>query len=188
MELTKFVPRSKIHDLHRAYPAARFYDTSHNGSQAFNYDFVRNAAELSSFAVYSGIPVPRQNAVSDTVEGIWQGLKVIKGKIDPRYFHGKGRKRQGKPKGHLFGNKIIGYRDARNKIFIPSYEHMITSCVSQDLMAEIYAFAMEDVTQFFFDVDDNHDVNNTKSPLAHSAVLVDVINRTLANVSQTQRV
>src|SRR5207248_9110280 len=42
---------------------------------------------LSPMWVHGGIPVPGMpGTTSDTVEGIWQGLKVIRGAIAPRYF------------------------------------------------------------------------------------------------------
>ena len=59
---------------------------------------------VSSFC--GGIPVPGMpGTVSDTVEGIWQGLKVIRGKIAPHLFRGRGQKRGGKPAGHQYGDK-----------------------------------------------------------------------------------
>ena len=45
-----------------------------------------------------GFPVPGMEVTSDTVEGIWQGLKVIRGFDRPAvYFAGPGKKRGGKP-------------------------------------------------------------------------------------------
>ncbi|MCE9545701.1 MAG: hypothetical protein K8T25_09320, partial [Planctomycetia bacterium] len=56
---------------------------------------------LSPMWPHGGIPVPGMpGTTSDSVEGIWQGLKLINGKIAPRYFSGPGRKRGGKPRGH----------------------------------------------------------------------------------------
>ena len=53
---------------------------------------------LSPMWVHGGIPVPGMpGTTSDTVEGVWQGLKVIRGKTAPRYFRGPGQKRGGKP-------------------------------------------------------------------------------------------
>ena len=41
---------------------------------------------LSPFWPHGGIPVPGMiRTTSDSVEGIWQGLKLIDGKIAPRY-------------------------------------------------------------------------------------------------------
>src|SRR5262245_28343276 len=53
---------------------------------------------LSPMWPHGGIPVPGMpGTTSDSVEGIWQGLKVIDRKIAPRYFTGQGHKRGGKP-------------------------------------------------------------------------------------------
>ena len=57
-------------------------------------------------------------ATSDTVEGVWQGLKVIRGKTAPRYFRGPDHKRGGKPSGHRYGTKELGIVEARRKIYV----------------------------------------------------------------------
>ena len=42
---------------------------------------------LSPMWAHGGIPVPgMQGTVSDSVEGIWQGLKIIDGSIAPSFF------------------------------------------------------------------------------------------------------
>ncbi len=52
--------------------------------------------ELSPMWVHGGIPVPgTPGETSDTVEGVWQGLKVIRGKTAPRYFRGPARSAAG---------------------------------------------------------------------------------------------
>jgi catechol 2,3-dioxygenase-like lactoylglutathione lyase family enzyme len=62
---------------------------------------------LSPMWPHGGIPVPGMpGTTSDSVEGIWQGLKVIRGEIAPRYFSGPGPKRGGKPSGLRLGKSI----------------------------------------------------------------------------------
>ena len=90
---------------------------------------------LSPMYAHGGIPVPGMaRMTSDSVEGIWQGLKVIRGKTAPRYFHGKGHKRGGKPAGHQYGDKLIGLVEARFKIYCPAYEWMLANRIDPALL------------------------------------------------------
>ena len=176
MKPVKFIPRTKVKEMIKANYYAVFYDTSTHAPYALNFPQVVNASEFSPFIAYGNIPVPKTNEVSDSVEGIWQGLKVIRKKTDFSYFHGKGRKRQGKPKGHQYGKKVISYVQARKKIFIPTYTHMVFNCVPVESLQRIHDQSIRGIEQYFFDVDDNQNVGNVKSPLAHSSILVDIIN------------
>lgn len=180
MELATFTTRRKVQALAKALPFARFYDTSTHAPYATDFNYVINASEFSPFIPYGNIPIPKKpGCLSDSVEGIWQGLKVIQEKIDESYFSGKGRKRYGKADGHLYGDKIIGYKEAREKIYIPSYEFMFYNCVPKEKIQDILEYARDDVKQFFFDVDDVSDPGDLSGPLAHSAVLVNLINNEL---------
>ncbi len=135
-------------------------------------------SELSPFTIYRGIPVPGQkNTFSDTVEGIWQGLKIIKGKTDFSYFHGKGRKRLGRPSGHLYKDRRIGLIEARKKIYVPSFEFIWANRISPATRQHFVELAFDDVPQYFLDVDSNGDINNPTSAYAHSALIVELIRR-----------
>ncbi|MCE9565028.1 MAG: hypothetical protein K8U57_23605 [Planctomycetes bacterium] len=133
---------------------------------------------LSPMWVHGDIPVPGMTGTtSDTVEGVWQGLKVIRGEIAPRYFHGHGAKRGGKPSGHRFGKKLLGIVEARRLIYIPTYEWMLTHCIASELLEGMIETALSGVTQYIHDVGDSGDINDANQPLAHAAVLVQYINR-----------
>lgn len=143
---------------------------------------------LSPMWVHGGIPVPgTAGTVSDTVEGVWQGLKVIRGKTAPRFFHGPGAKRGGKPSGHRFGAKLLGIVEARRKIYIPAYEWMLDHCISRDLFEPFTMAAFAGVPQFFHDLADNGDINDSSQPLAHAAVLVQYLNRAFAALAGEAR-
>ncbi len=179
MKLAAFTTRNKIVNLQRTFPKAIFYDTSTNAPTARDYSFVTDFREFSPFVPYGNIPVPRSSYTSDSVEGVWQGLKVIKGRTDKSYFRGKGRQRPGVPKGHQYGKQIIGYEEARKKIFVPTYRWMVQNRCDLNTLEEVYARAMEDMPQFFFDVDTNGNIGVQSSALAHSSVLVEIINAEL---------
>lgn len=170
----------KVLMLKEQNPNAKFYDTSTNAPYSQNYLFVNNFSEFSPFNQLVDIPIPGQNGTSQTVEGVWQGLKIIKGKIDTNYFKGKGRKRYGKAQGHKLGDKKIQYIEARQKIYMPSYKFMLNNADPlQEKIQILMENAKEGYKQFLFDVDTNVDPYYTKSALAHSTIIVDYINEKL---------
>lgn len=114
---------------------------------------------------------------SDTVEGIWQGLKVIRGATAKRYFSGPGQKRGGKPSGHQYGEKLLKIAEAREKIYRVAYEWMLANRADQDLLEGFLKCAFDGVTQYFHDVSDNANINNADEGWAHAAVLVQYLNR-----------
>jgi len=163
---------------------ALIYDTSTNAPTSRDFGTI-NMSELSPFRIYYGIPVPGQNGVySDTVEGIWQGLKIVKGKTDFSYFKGKGRKRNAKPKGHLYGSKIYFVVQARELIYIPSYQFMWENRIDQKLRDLFVTRSSNDLPQYFLDVDTNFDIHNKERPFAHSALVVNLIKQDLERLFQ----
>ena len=134
---------------------------------------------LSPFHVHGGIPIPGMpGKTSDTVEGIWQGLKVIRGEIAPRYFRGPGHKRGGKkPSGHRYGDKLLGVVEARYKIYRVAYEWVLEHKVDPALIRQFLENARAGLPQFFHDTGDNGDINDPEMPLAHASLLAQYINR-----------
>jgi hypothetical protein len=134
--------------------------------------------ELSPLWVHGGIPVPGMAGVtSDSVEGIWQGLKVIRDRIAPRYFHGRGQKRGGKPSGHQYGRELLGLVEARYRIYKVAYEWVLDHRIDPTLIASFVERARQGITQYFHDLGDNGDINNSNQPLAHASLLVQYLNR-----------
>ncbi len=133
--------------------------------------------QLSPFYPHGGIPVPGLlGTFSDSVEGIWQGLKVIRGKIAPRFFVGMGRKRGGKPAGHQYGQspRLLNIVEARQRIYIPAYRWMIEHCAPKEVLELFLGRAFQGVPQFLYDKEDNPSINKD-APLAHAAVLVQLL-------------
>jgi hypothetical protein len=136
---------------------------------------------LSPMWPHGGIPIPGlPGQTSDSVEGIWQGLKVIRSQTAPRLFRGPGQKRGGKPAGHQFGDRLLGIVEARRRIYLPAYEWMLENRADPGLLEEFLGRARQGVTQYFHDVSDNGDINDPDEGLAHAAVLVQYLNRRLA--------
>ena len=119
--------RRKLERIQAQYPNADILDITSASTAIY-------AQKLSPFYPHGGIPIPLEsNGLTATcVEGIWQGLKVVEGEdVNFESFKNttmKGRKRTvrtlGTPKGHrsgAFGTELLGYFDARMKIYLPSY-------------------------------------------------------------------
>ena len=164
--LFQFVPRRLV----SALPSdATVHDVSSRSSSIA-------LRKLSPFYPHGRIPVPgASDMYSDSVEGIWQGLKVIGGDTDFSYFSGKGRKRRGRPEGHRFGDRLLGYVEARRMIYIPSYRYLWNECIGRDLRRFFFENATRGVVQYFYDFENIGDVEDTSSPLAHSSVLVQLL-------------
>jgi hypothetical protein len=133
---------------------------------------------LSPMWEHGGIPVPGMpGTTSDSVEGIWQGLKVINGKIATRYFTGPGQKRGGKPRGHQYGERLLPIVEAREKLYRVAYEWMLEHRADATLINGFLEQAIAGVPQYFHDVSDNGNIANAEEGWAHAAVLVAYLNR-----------
>src|SRR5262245_39386528 len=109
--------RKKPDTLHRLYPAATILDLTSRGDQPW--------VKFSPFYPHGDIPVPNTpGRVAQSVEGLWQGLKVFDTEdVDTAKFDittMKDLKRsvrgRGAVLGHRFGvgsNVLLSYRDAR---------------------------------------------------------------------------
>lgn len=141
---------------------------------------------FSPFFPHGGIPVPfTPERFSASVEGIWQGLKVFeRADVDPTRFDVKsmkGLKRTtrafGRVLGHrkgVDGNELLPYLEARTAIYLPSYEHVLESCV-QDLVAELRDLARNrDVV--LLDYETNSDIHDPSRPLSHAALVIAAVN------------
>ena len=142
---------------------------------------------LSPYFPHGGIPVPGMpGTFSDSVEGVWQGLKVIRGRISERHFRGAGSKRGGgKPQGHRFGSRLLKLVDARYRIYRVAYEWMLDNCAPAEAIQQLVDRARSGVAQYLHDTCDNGDINDPGSPLAHAALLAHYVNR-LAQSPQTR--
>ena len=154
----------------QAPDGAIVYDVSSYGDEPF--------CTLSPMWPHGGIPIPGMpRKTSDSVEGIWQGLKVIGGKTAPRYFTGRGQKRGGKPSGHQYGDRLLKIVEAREKIYRVSYEWMLDHKADPELLQSFIDQAFGGVPQYFHDVSNNGNIGNPDEGWAHAAVLVQYLNR-----------
>lgn len=121
--------RCRIENLRRKYPTALIADVT---SQAGD-ELVR----LSPFYPHGSIPVPFSDGMTaDSVESIWQGLKVFESAdVDTSLFHNdtmrnlkRTVRRFGKVLGHrkgVGGTEILDYHAAKMLIYIPTYKWVL---------------------------------------------------------------
>ncbi len=122
------------------------------------------------------IPVPGQEGMtSRSVEGIWQGLKIINGSIDENFFIKRPKKRSGPVTGHLLSDEVLGIVEARKKIYIPSYFYYLNNYVDEGLYKELLRTQLNGQQVVFYDTETNGDMRIDK-PLAHSAILASYMN------------
>jgi len=134
-----------------------------------------------SFSLSYQIPVPGQeNLIAHSVEGIWQGLKVIKGQPDPTLFTKKPRKRKGEVEGHLFGPHLLDYAQARKKIYLPAYLYHALNHILDDVKDDLEA-RLNSGPVFLYDVESNPNIDDLSQPYAHSSLLVDLLNLLIAS-------
>lgn len=136
--------------------------------------------KFSPFYPHGEIPVPRfENQRSASVEGVWQGLKVFENEgIDIKKFeikNLKGIKRgtsqvRGRVKGHQYGTVLLPYIEARKKIYVPTYDYVLTNYLTEELnkLREILESGQKIA---FLDFDTNEDIENTSKPLSHASLI-----------------
>ncbi|MEM6292875.1 MAG: hypothetical protein AAGA54_16490 [Myxococcota bacterium] len=135
---------------------------------------------FSPFFPHGGIPVHRSSGVlSQSVEGLWQGLKVFESAdVDPDKFEVtsmKGLKRTvrrfGRCLGHrdgIEGETLLGYRDARYAIYLPAYRWVLEHRLGRELER---LRALEASTVVLLDYETNTDVDDLRKPLSHAALV-----------------
>lgn len=164
-------PPAKIEASH---PGARVIDVTSRGERPW--------VRFSPFYPLGNIPIPFSPArVSQSVEGIWQGLKVFESAgVDESKFANdrmKGLKRTvrrfGRCLGHQKGlesTELLGYREARYSIYLPSYLWALTHPLAP-LVAELADFGREQ-TVVLLDYERNCDPEDLSRPLSHAGLLI----------------
>ncbi|GGV04412.1 hypothetical protein GCM10010182_23430 [Actinomadura cremea] len=111
---------------------------------------------------------------SESVEGVWQGLKVFEGvDVDPGRFRiasMKGIKRTvrmyGPVLGHRLGDELVPYERARREIYLPTYRWVLENRLGE-LVERLRG--MGDVVLLDYTV--NGDVADVRTPLSHAALV-----------------
>ncbi len=138
--------------------------------------------KFSPFYPHGNIPIPLSNdAYGNSVEGIWQGLKVFEREsIDPSKFlltKMAGIKRTSRTFGKVIGHQagldcqqLLGYIEARKKIYLPAYRWVLDHYLQAEL-TELKIMA-EQRPIIFLDYETNPDIENPAKPLSHASLVI----------------
>ena len=139
---------------------------------------------LSPFYPVGGIPVAEggqpvlePGVTSESVEGLWQGLKVFeKELVDPKKFHIRNMKKlkrgiskkRGRVQGHLgAGGRLLPYVEARRRLYLPAYDRQLRSVEATAALERLRALPQ----LVLLDYGTNADVEDTRKPLSHAALV-----------------
>ena len=135
-----------------------------------------NLRRLSPLYPHGEIPIPNSGyATANSIEAIWQGLKVFENEdVATNFFtkkNSKGFKRSlqnsGKLLGHRYGVnglEILNYTDACRRILIPTYRWVLDYKV-QDIIIRLRN-ASKTKTIVLLDYNTNFDIHNYEEPLS----------------------
>lgn len=165
--------RKKPASIEKQHPGAAVIDVTSKGVEPW--------VRFSPFYPHGGIPIPNiSDDAAQSVEGLWQGLKVFEHEdIDPGKWAitdmagiKRGGKKRGAVLGHRFGvagNRLLGYRDARFRIYLPAYRWVL----EQRLAAEVDQLRLLAVERpiVVLDYETNADVDDLSRPLSHAALI-----------------
>jgi hypothetical protein len=177
--------RRGLASLQHAYPGHAIYDLT---SRSADSDFQR----FSPFFPHGGIPVPFSGLFSQSVEGLWQGLKVFdlvdgnREEIDTSCFANttqKGLKRTLRRRGRvrcvghycIASGALLGYLDARREIYLPAYNFVLEHRLGSELQALAEAATQSPLV--FLDYSTNADLSDSRTPLSHAALVRDHLMR-----------
>lgn len=156
------------------YPGASIVDLTSKAEAPF--------VRFSPFFPHGNIPVPfSAPRCAESVEGIWQALKVFESqdvdpsKLDVRSMRGIKRsvRRFGRCLGHragLEGDRLLGYLEAREQIYLPSYAWVLAECLQPEL-EELRAMARSGPL-LLLDYETNGDIQDLSKPLSHASLVM----------------
>lgn len=166
--------KKNLEKLNDEYPGATILDVTSKSEDEW--------VCLSPFFPHGNIPVPFTPwKTSESVEGIWQGLKVFERagvdvkKMNETGMNGLKRSTRtfGKVKGHQKGldsEELLGYIEARKQIYIPTYEWVLKNRCNL-LIDRIVKMSREGVV-VLLDYDTNPDIEDPSSPLSHASLIL----------------
>ena len=140
-------------------------------------------SQFSPFYPHGGITI--NDYVSESVEGLWQGLKVFESTgIDTSKFkitNMKNLKRTSEKYGKVIGHQynyyngnaeLVDYITARHIIYIPAYNQVLYTKLQKELNE--FRTILQDPTYkgiVLLDYDTNEDPNDATKPLSHASLI-----------------
>ncbi len=169
--------RIKEKTILNKYPNALIIDISSKGEQPW--------VKFSPFYPHGNIPIPpfikdNPKYYSQTVEGIWQGLKVFENedidcsKFEIRNMEGIKRtvRKFGKPLGHRYGVdgvELLDYPTARKKIYLVTYAWVLDNLLQKEI--RFLKGKAEKKNLVLLDYNTNEDIEDFSKPLSHAGLV-----------------
>lgn len=164
--------RKSIDNIRKSYGAdVEIIDVTSKGSQPW--------VKFSPFYPHGQIPVPlHPELVGQSVEGIWQALKVFEqtgvdfSKLDITNM--KGIKRTTRSLGRVLGHQgesdgLLSYLDARKQIYLPCYKWVLENRLQSELKQITQLIEQRNVV--LLDYETNGDINDLRKPLSHASLV-----------------
>lgn len=177
-EIYKLVSRRRsLEKVRLENPDAFIVDVTSKGPEPW--------VRFSPFFPHGGIPVPFSPGISsESVEGLWQALKVFEkedvdlSKLSTTSMKGikRGGRRRGQVVGHrkgVGGAELLGYLEARQKIYVPSYRFVLRNHLEEALSA--LTTKAQNTTVVFLDYETNVEIENLSRPLSHAGLIIDFL-------------
>lgn len=165
--------KKSMKTLLKKYPTATILDVTSKGKEPW--------VKVSPFYPHGEIPIPYSpNHFAVSVEGIWQGLKVFeledidKSKFEVKNMKGIKRtvRKFGKPLGHrkgINGTELLDYLTARKEIYLRAYGWLLDNKAQGTI--QLLKAEAEKQDLVLLDFDTNGDIENTRKPLSHAALV-----------------
>jgi hypothetical protein len=132
--------------------------------------------KLSPKYGWKDIPVPGcDGETSLSVDGIWQGLKVMRNSgVNKRYFKKDmmvEKERGGEVKGYRFGGEkeLLSEAEARKMILVPAYEWVLENRCGK--LMKVLKKISEERTVVLLDGSVNDDIENVSEPFSIASVI-----------------
>ncbi len=140
-----------------------------------------NFVKFSPFFPIGKLSIPGNPSMgfSESVEGIWQGLKVFGyDGVDKAKFRVKSMKsikrssneKRGRVVGHSYEGRIIGYLESRKLIYVPAYNATLARLKPELDMIKALA-DKHDGKLVLLDYETNSDIDNLSKPLSHASLV-----------------
>ncbi len=137
--------------------------------------------KFSPFYPVGSLVIPGNESLgtSESVEGAWQGLKIFEREgidakkmkvISMKGLKRKGGETRGRVTGHAFNGGVIGYVEARKKIYLPLYSQALVLLDKE--LRDILQIAKDHQGKLvLLDYETNEVVNDPRKPLSHASLV-----------------
>lgn len=165
--------RGKIESVQKKYPNAIICDVTSTSNNSL--------IKLSPFYPHGDIPVPFSEGVyGESVEGIWQALKVFENEdVDLSFLSKtsmKGLKRTCRTHGRVIGHRkgingltLLNYQAAKFSIYIPIYKWVLENKVKAIIDKMRIAMITQDLVLLDYNISEN--VLDKTKPLSHAYLI-----------------